>query len=155
MGAILLSVFTHSLPASAQKSAIPPNMVQGNSNKRIIAGQLRLAAKLGRKAMAGFEATPRDNAIPIDQDTIQAAQDTYALIRAARHGMELLFETQKVRDPVDQLTFKKLDEAWNASRYPIDRLSWGIPREKYLSESLQGLSRAMQLVDQALVFLPG
>jgi len=155
VGATLCSVALHVVPARAETTTIPPSMFEGSQDKRVVASQLRLADKLGRKALAGFQAAPRDASVPLDEDMMRAARETYGLIRAARHGLELSLGNQKFPDPIDQLSFKRLDEAWNLSRYPVDKISWaGIPREEYLSDSIQNLSRALQLVDQALLLLP-
>ncbi len=155
-GAILCSLVGHPLPVSAEmKSAIPDSMFHASPDKRQIASRLRLAAGIGKKVLAGLEASPRDNSIPMDESVMLAARETYALIRAARAGLEMALGNQKFPDPVDQLSFKKLDEAWNLSRYPLDALSSaGLPREQYLSESIQRESRALQLVNQVLVLLP-
>jgi hypothetical protein len=130
-------------------------MFEGNQDKRVIASQLRLADKLGRKALVGFQVASHDASVPMDAELMQASRETYGLIRGARHGLELLLGNQKFVDPVDPLSFKRLDDAWNLSRYPVDKISWaGIPRDEYLSDSLAHLTRALQLVDKALVLLP-
>ena len=152
--AVLISLAALTLPAGAQKSSFPESMYQGSTDKRVMEDQLRLAARIGRKALAGLQASPRDASIPLDQDVIQAARETYGLIRAARHGLEMAMGNQKIPNPVDQMAFKQMTEAWDRSRYPIDKLSWaGIPREQYLSESIQNLSRALQIVDRVIVLL--
>jgi len=155
VSATLCSLTLPVVPAQAETTAIPPNMFEGSQDKRVVASQLRLAHKLGRKALAGFQVAPRDASVPVDEDVMLAARETYGLIRAARHGLELSLGNQNFPDPIDQLSFKRLDEAWNLARYPVDKISWaGIPREEYLSDSIQKLSRALQLVDQALLLLP-
>lgn len=155
LGVALCSVVLQVAPADAQPAAVPPSMYNGSTDKRIIASQLRLADEWGRKALAGLQAAPRDASVPLDEDVIKAARATYGLIRAARHGLGTAIENQKYPDPMDQLSYKRLDSAWNLSRYPVDASSWaGIPREEYLDESVQKLSRALQLVGQALVLLP-
>ena len=152
--AILCLLVAHPLPASAQKSTIPESMYQGSLDKRVMADQLRLAAKIGRRALAGLQASPDDVSVPLDQNVIQAARETYALIRAARHGLEMLIGNQTFPNPIDQMAFKQITEAWDRSRYPIDKLSWaGIPRGQYLSESVQNLSQALQIVGRVLILL--
>jgi len=154
LGAILFSLVGHLLPASAQKTTVPTSMLAPSTDKRVIASQLRMAAGLGRKTLAGLQAAPRHDSIPLDEDVIQGAKNTYAMIRAARHGLWLFIGNQKFPDPVDQLNFKKLDDAWNLSRYPVDRLTWAMVREEYLTISVRDLSRALKLVDQVLILLP-
>jgi hypothetical protein len=146
------------LPAGAQTSSLPANVITPSSQSAVISNQLRLAKQLGGKALAGLQATSSDDAIPIDPTVIQAARDTYVLIRAARHGMELSKEEQNLKhrppDPVLDLTFKRVTQAWDLSRIPVDKYSWGIPRADYLSQSIPALSQAIRLLDQALVMMP-
>lgn len=146
------------LQAGAQESTIPPSMFEGHQDKRVIANQLRLAGQVGRKALVGFEAAPHDPSLPVNEavsaDVILAARETYGLIRGARHGLELMIANEKFPDPIDQLLFKQLTDAWNLSRYPGDRWTWATPREEYLTTSVESLSRALQIVDRVLVLLP-
>lgn len=152
--AILCSLVVHTPPVSAQKTSFPESMYQGSVDRRVTMDQLRLAARIGRKALAGLRESPHDASIPLDQDMIQAARETYGLIRAARHGLEMAIGNQKAPNPIDQMAFKQLTEAWDRSRYPIDRLSWaGIPREQYLTDSVQNLTRALQIVDRVIILL--
>jgi hypothetical protein len=151
---ILLSLIGHPLVAVAQKTTVPANVLVSSPDKPVIKNQLQMAARLGRKALAGFEATSRDESVPIDENVRQAARDTYALIRSARHGLELSLVNQKFPDPIDQLNFKKLTDAWDMSRYPVDKESWAVPRAEYLLHSTSELRRAMQVVDQVLLLMP-
>src|SRR5947207_4898820 len=82
-GAILCLLIGRPIPASAQWTSIPENMFQSHPDKRMIASQLRMSAKTGRKALAGLEASPRDSSIPMDDDVIRSARETYGLIRGA------------------------------------------------------------------------
>jgi hypothetical protein len=140
--------------AMAQKTTLPSSLNTSNPQSAFIKNQLRVAVDLGRKALAGFEASPGDDSMPIDEVTLQSARDTYVLIRAARHGMELAKANSRFPDPVLDLAFKRVDEAWNLARYPVDRASWGMNRQQYLQESIQNLSRAVRLLDQTLVIMP-
>ena len=151
---LILSLIGYPFLAAAQKTTVPQSVLVSSPDKAAIKNQLQMAARLARKALAGFEAAPRDESIPIDEDVRQAARNTYALIRAARHGLELLIVSQKFPDPVDQLNFKKLDDAFNMSRYPVDKESWAVPREEYLMHSTSELRRAIRMVDQVLVLMP-
>src|SRR5437016_3116520 len=101
-GAILCLLIGQSLPANAQWTSIPDNMFQLHPDKRMIASQLRLSAKTGRKALAGLEASPRDSSVPLDDDVIRTARETYGLIRVARAGLQTFIGNQKFPDPVDQ-----------------------------------------------------
>jgi hypothetical protein len=52
------------------------------------------------------------------------------------------------------LVFKRVDEAWNLARAPVDRISWGNSRTEYLEVSIHNLRRSLQLVDQVFVLMP-
>ena len=146
---------TWAVPAPAQKTTLPPSLNTSNPQSAFIKNQLKVARDLGRKTLAGLEAMPADDSMPIDEATLQNARDTYVLIRAARHGMELAKEQSRFQDPTLDLAFKRVDAAWNLARGPVDRASSaGIPRAQYKQESIQNLNQAMRLLDQAMVIMP-
>ena len=155
---MVAAVFALSLlgaaPALAQKTTLPPSLNTSKPQSAFIKSQLRVAVDLGKKTLAGLQSLPADDSIPIDEGTLQNARDTYVLIRAARHGMELAKETSRFPDPVMEMAFKRVDSAWNLSRGPVDRASSAMSRQKYLEESIQSLSQAVRLLDQALVIMP-
>jgi hypothetical protein len=140
--------------AEAQKTSLPASVITPSPQQATISRQLKLAQQLARKALAGLEATSSDDAMPIDESVIQAARDTYVLIRAARHGMELSQSNRKLPDPVMDLSFKRVTQAWDLARIPVDKYSWGLSRADYLRESIPALSQAVRLLDQALVMMP-
>ena len=141
-------------PALAQKTTLPPSLNTSKPQSVFIKQQLRTAVELGKKTLAGLQAMPADDSIPIDEGTLQNARDTYVLIRAARHGMELAKETTRFPDPVMDMAFKRVDSAWNLSRGPVDRASSAMSRQRYLDESIQSLTQALRQLDQALVIMP-
>jgi len=118
----------------------------------IYKSQLREAAALGRKTLKAIEALPMDGAIPIDPKVLNDARSTYVLIRAARHGMELQREHTTYQDPILDLAFKRVDQAWDLARVPVDYRD--LPRHQYIPRATGDLSRALRLIDQALVILP-
>lgn len=156
--AIVAAVIALSLvwagPAPAQKTTLPPSLNTSNPQSAFIKNQLKVARDLGRKALAGLEAMPADDSMPIDETTLQNARDAYVLIRAARHGMELAKEQSRFPDPTLDLAFKRVDAAWNLARGPVDRARSGIPRAQYKQESIQNLNQAVRLLDQAMVIMP-
>ena len=141
-------------PALAQKVTLPPGVLAASNKSAVYTGQLRMASELGRRALASLRAAPTDDGTPLDESVVQPARDTYALIRSARHGMELARETQKVQDPLLDVAFKRVDDAWNLSRTPVDKFSWGMERQQYLDVSVRDLTRALHLVDEVLILLP-
>ncbi len=141
-------------PILAQKTTLPPSLNTSKPQGAFIQHQLRIAVDLGRRTLAGLQALPADDSIPIDEGTLQNARDTYVLIRAARHGMELAKANNRFSDPVLELSYKRVDQAWNLARTPVDRASDGIGRRQYLQESIRNLSEALRLLDQVLVLMP-
>ncbi len=142
-------------PALAQKSNLPPTLNTSNPQSGFIKNQLKISTDLARKTLAGLEAMPADDSIPIDESMLQNARDTYVLIRAARHGMELAKEQSRFPDPVMDLAYKRVTDAWNLARNPVDRSSSaGIPRGQYIQESIQSLNQAVRLINQAMMIMP-
>jgi len=114
--------------------------------------QLLQAVALGRKTLRAIAALPNDDSVPIDPNVLNDARSTYVLIRAARHGMSLHRERQKYPDPMLEVAFKRVDQAWDLARVPIDYR--GLPRHQYIPRATKDLTGALRLVDQALVILP-
>lgn len=142
-------------PAGAQKTTLPPNLNTANPQSAFIKNQLQISTDLAKKTIAGLEAMPADDSIPIDESMLQNARNTYVLIRAARHGMELAKEQRKFPDPVMDLAYKRVTDAWNLARGPVDRSSSaGIPRRQYISESISGLNQTIRLLNQAMIIMP-
>jgi hypothetical protein len=121
-------------------------------NPAIYTSQLREAVVLGQKTLRAIEALPNDDAVPIEPKVLNDANSTYALIRAARHGMELQREGAKYPDPILEVAFKRVDAAWNLARVPIDYR--GLPRHQYIPRATADLSQALRLINQALAILP-
>ena len=128
--------------------------IQTSRDPAVISTQLRTAAGLGRQTLDGLQRLPAVDTIPIDPQVLRTAHQAYVLIRAARHGLSNAIERQKYPDPLLELAFKRVDAAWELSRTPVDKASWGMSRQEYLSISIRDLTRALQLVDQALALLP-
>jgi hypothetical protein len=126
-----------------------------------IKSQLRMAQRVGRSALQGLQASPTDKSIPLAPRTIQDSRDTYVLIRTAKQGLELKKDRARVKkdrqyefDPTLDLAYNRLLEAWTLSRTASDKLTWGMPRKRYLDISIRDMEKALQLVDQALSILP-
>ncbi len=153
--AVLLGVGSLNL-ALAQKTTLPVSAYTSVGRSSVYTQQLRMASELGRRALAALENAPTDEGVPLDESVVQPARDTYVLIRAARHSMELARETQKYPDPLLEIAFKRVDSAWNLSRTPVDKFSWGesLTRRQYLDVSVHDLTLALHLVDQVLMLLP-
>jgi hypothetical protein len=131
-----------------------PDLLKASREPSKIRRQLSTAQDYGHRALAGLEAAPIDDGIPLDAQTILASRNAYVLIRAAYQGIETFREKQKVGDPLIDLAFSRLTNAWNLSRTPVDKISWGMTRQEYLVMSVRDLRQALRLVDQVLVLLP-
>ena len=155
----LVAVGGAAVPA-ARAQGVPESMLQSSRDTAVTKSQLKLAVLLGGEVLAGLQATPVDDSVPLDPALVKKARETYALVRAGRHGFELEKEWNEGRkgvlpDPIKDLAFKRVDLAWNLSRTPIEILtSAGISRAEYLQRATTDLSKAIQLINQALLILP-
>jgi len=154
MALILVSLLTVASPAEAQKTTVPAVMLAEKPETAWWMTQLRQARQFGATALAGLEATPTDDAIPVDEKVLQAARDTYVLLRSARGGIGIARNDRRYSGPITELVFKRVDEAWNLARVPVDRISWGNSRTEYLEVSIPSLRRSLQLVDQVFALMP-
>ena len=142
-------------PALAQKTTLPPSLTTPSPQSAVIKNQLNMATDLARKTIRGLEAMAADGSIPIDEGMLQNARNTYVLIRAARHGMELAKAQSRFPDPALDLAYKRVTDAWNLARSPVDRSSSaGIPRPQYIRESMRSLNQAVRLLNLVMMLLP-
>ena len=141
-------------PADAQKTTLPPSVVGIRRDQAGWSMQLRLAREIGQKVLVGLKNAPVDEGTPIDEGLVQAARDTYVLIRAARYGMVEAVRNDKSQDPILQLTVKRVEQAWTLSGTPVAKASSGMPRQEYLEIAVRDLDQSMRLVDQILIILP-
>ena len=151
--AVVIGILVPS-PAGAQKTTLPAETLKATPDLWVAKRQLTMADELGRRMLQNFRAAQANNSIPVDESLVQPARNTYALIRAARESMELRKEYMKYPDPVFELAYKRVAEAWNLSRTPVDKYTWSLERDNYLSISVRDVDRALQLVEQALIILP-
>jgi len=146
------------VPARAQ--GVPASMLVASRDTAVIKSQLKLAVTLASDVLARLQAAPTDDSVPIDPVLLRRARDTYALIRAGRHGFVMEREWNDGRkgilpDPIKDLAFRRVDNAWNLSRTTVDMASsLGISRAEYLQRSADDMSRAIQQLNQALAILP-
>jgi len=156
--ATLLALLGLAGPARAQ--GVPESMLKSSRDTAVIKSQLKLAVTLGGEVLAGLQSTPIDDSVPLDPILVKKARETYALVRAGRHGFELEQEWNGGKkgilpDPIKELAYKRVDKAWNLSRTPVDLLSsLGVSRADYLQRSTEDLGKAIQLINQALAILP-
>src|SRR2546428_13362017 len=150
--ALVISVWLAGpLLVTAQPTSLAPNVIAPSGETSIIRNQLTMARKLEKQALQGIMAIPGDNSIHIDSTSLQAARDAYVLMRAARHGLSWQREARKFPDPVLDLVFTRVTDAWNLSRTPVDRTGYG-PVD-YAQMSIKDMTQAIRLLDQALTLL--
>jgi hypothetical protein len=149
--ALVIAALHVVVPARPAQSEL---VVTASRDPAVIKSQLRMARQMGDKTLKGFRAEPPDGTDPIAPETVRAAKDTYALIRAAMQGIQQAQVHQKYDDPVLAMVYKRIVEAWNLSRVSASKVTWQLPRGEFLDEGTRTLTRAMQLVDQALVLMP-
>jgi len=150
----LVSLAVVAAPAEAQKTTLPDSTTVVKRDQRWWTGQLRLAREFGRKALIGYQNAPTDEGSPIDPAVHQAARDTYVLMRAAQSGIAGSVRDDKWNDPILEITFRKVTEAWHLARVPVDKASSSMARQEYLELSVGNLTRSMRLLDQVLITLP-
>ena len=140
------------LVVTAQPTSLAPNVIAPSGQTSVIRNQLSMARKLEKQALEGVMAMPGDNSTHIDPTSLQAARDAYVLMRAARHGLNWQREARKFPDPILDMVFKRVEDAWNLSRTPVDRT--GLEPVAYSQMSLRDMTQAIRLLDQALALLP-
>lgn len=139
------------LLVTAQPTSLAPNVIAPSRETSVIRNQLTMARKLEQQALQGIMAISADNSTPVDATSLQAARDAYVLMRAARHGLGWQREAKKFPDPILDMVFKRVEDAWNLSRTPVDRT--GYEPVAYAQVSLRDMTQAIRLLDQALALL--
>lgn len=154
LGVILILSLSWSSQGSAQKTSLPASEVRIDKRQSFWTNQLRMARQSGGRALVGLQNAPADDSVPIDEGVLQAARDTYVLIRAAKAGMEIYSGELKYPDPVIDVTLKRVTDAWNLARTPVDLITAGLSRQEYLTRAIRDLGQSIRLLDQALIVLP-
>jgi len=154
MAGLVLAFLACACPAQAQKSTVAEGLLVQKAETAWWMGQLQQARAFGAKALAGLQASPPTDSEPVDEAVLQAARNTYVLIRSARGGIEMAKSHRRVNDPMLDVVFQRVDEAWNLARVPVDQISWGKPRAEYLDVSTASLARSLRLLDQVFVLMP-
>ncbi len=142
----LVSFAMVTIPVRAQDDTQP------SKEPAVFKSQLLQFTQLTRKNLREIQALSPDDSTPIDPALRGSTQRAYALIRAAQWGMGVAIQQQTYKDPMLTLAQKRAERAWNLARYPVDYTN--VPRSEYISQSVQNLTQALRLVQQALVILP-
>jgi len=125
---------------------------QPSKNPAVYKDQLLKFTLLTKKNLRDIQALPADDSVPVDPQLRHNVHRAYQLIRAAQWGMGVAIQVQSYPDPILSLAQKRAEEAWTLARFPVDNTN--VPRAEYISTSVQNLSRALRLAQQALVMLP-
>jgi hypothetical protein len=126
---------------------------QPSRNPAIVKDQLRQAAALCKRTIREVQALPADDSSPVDPQVHKRARETYILLRAGWWGLSLAQQREtSYKDPMLDLAYKRIDEALPLARFPVDNTN--LPRSEYIDKSVQHLSRAIRLINQAVVILP-
>jgi hypothetical protein len=140
--------------AQPTRPTLPESAFAVSHEPAVYKRQLQMAAQSGRRVLAGLQAASPDDATPIDERVQREARDTYGLLRSARAGMDRAKTAQKFPDPVLELTLKRVTQAWDLSRVPVDQLSWGNTRQEYLAKAIPALTESLRVLDQVLAMMP-
>jgi len=133
--------------ASAQEDPEP------SRDPAVFKAQLRQAAQLCKRTMQDIQALSPDDTGPVDPRLRSRARQTYVTLRAAWWGMGLAKQREtSYKDPMLDLAYKRIDQALPLARFPVDYTD--LVRSEYISRSVQGLSTAIKLINQALVIRP-
>lgn len=151
---LLVTSLAATSPVLAQKTTVPENLLAQKPDPTWWMGQLRQARQLGGKALAGLQASAPGDSNPVEESVLQAARDTYVLIRSARGGIEMARADRRQNGPMLDLVFRRVDEAWNLARVPVNHATWGMPRAEYLDVSISSLRQSLRLLDQVFVLMP-
>jgi len=150
--ALATSMWLSATPlVTAQPTSLAPNVIAPSGETSVIRNQLTMARKLEKQALEGVMAIPGDSSTHIDPTSLQAARVFYCLMRAARHGLNWRREARKSPGLILDLVFKRVEDAWNLSRTPVDRTGYG-PVD-YAQMSIRDMTQAIRLLDQALTLL--
>ena len=145
--ACLAAVLTLLNPVHAQADPTP------SWNPIIFKDHLRQAAALCKRTIREVQGLPVDDSTPLDPQVYRRAHEGYAMIRAAWWGMSLAQQKEtSYKDPMLDLAIKRIDEALPLVRFAAEM--GNLPRAEYINRSVQSLSRAIRLINQALVILP-
>lgn len=138
-------------PAAAQKSTYPDSMLRIVYEPRLIAAQLEAALAEAKKAMAGYEELGPDDPV---EGPLQAITNSYFLLRVALAGMSGIRGQKKYPDPLLDLAYRKVEQAWNRARGPIDSIHTSAPRIQYIEWSRVMIRDVVGLLEQIVAIWP-
>jgi hypothetical protein len=145
--ACLVAVLTLVNPANVQADPTP------SWNPLIYKDHMRQAVLLCKRSIREIQSLPVDDSTPLDPQVYARAHESYNMIRVAWSGLALAQQKEtSYKDPMLDLAIKKIEEALPLVRYPAEMGL--LPRAEYINRSVQSLSRAVRLINQALVILP-
>lgn len=137
--------------AEAQSTTLPP---KGHADplvqKAVI--QLQTAIREEKRALEIYQTLG-----PTDDITEghKAATNAYVAIRAARTNMGEIRSKKKYADPVLDLAYDKVTQAWNRSRGPVDHVAPpGNGRMPYINTAMRQMNEVIVWLEQILLMWP-
>jgi hypothetical protein len=134
-------------PAVAQAGSI--DVI--STNPRVIAAQLRQALNLSQQAVRELQQLGPTE--PLDAP-MRTMNRVYALIRFAHSGMDGARGARKFPDPIEDLQYRKVTDAFNISRRPLDEATSAYPRDEFIQRSIHNMSTTVTLLQQVVALLP-
>ena len=133
-------------PASAQGSI---DVI--STNPRVIGVQLRQALELSQRALRELQQLGPEEPLDAPMRTMNRA---YELIRFAHSGMHDARGGRKFQDPIEDLQYRKVTDAFNISRRPLDEATSAYPRDEFIQRSIRNMSATVALLQQVIPLLP-
>ncbi|HKZ05059.1 MAG TPA: hypothetical protein VJU81_06265 [Methylomirabilota bacterium] len=138
-------------PAHAQTTTLPPSPAHADPQVQKAVNLLHTALREEKRALEIYQTLG-----PTDDITEghKAATNAYVAIRSARSSMAEIKARKKFQDPVMDLAYQKVDQAWNRSRGPVDHVQSGNGRMPYINTAMRQMSEVIVWLEQVLLMWP-
>jgi hypothetical protein len=138
--------------AADAQSTLPPMKGQADPQVQKALSQLHTAIREEKRALEIYQTLG-----PTDDITEghKAATNAYVAIRAARTNMGEIRARKKYSDPVMDLAYDKVTQAWNRSRGPVDHVAPpGSGRMPYIQTAMRQMNEVIVWLEQILLMWP-
>jgi len=138
--------------AEAQSTTLPPIKGQADPQVQKALNQLHTAIREEKRALEIYQTLG-----PTDDITEghKAATNAYVAIRAARTNMGEIKARKKYSDPVMDLAYEKVTQAWNRARGPVDHVAPpGNGRMPYIQTAMRQMNEVIVWLEQILLMWP-
>jgi hypothetical protein len=120
-------------------------------NPDVSATQLRQALEFSQKARQHPQRLPPDE--PLD-GPLRTMNRVYELIRFAQSSMAMARSERKFADPIEDLQYKRVTDAWHISRRPLDESSSAYARDEFIELNIRNMTTTIALLQQVVPLLP-